>query len=74
MYSAASQVLIWLGPKDESTSDAFELVNTLGLPSSDNKAALNCHDVSTYNANLLLDLDRWRGLSKFFSRTSFSSA
>jgi len=51
IYTAARQVLIWLGPDYESTSSAFELMGTLVSLTSDGKAALNCHDVSTHNAN-----------------------
>lgn len=29
IYTAACQVLIWLGPEDESTSSAFELMTAL---------------------------------------------
>jgi hypothetical protein len=74
IYTAASQVIIWLGPEDDSTRSAFELMKMISSLTSDEKAALSCHDVSMHNAQPLLDLERWKTLSKFFGRTWFSRA
>lgn len=74
IYTAASQVLVWLGPDDDSTSHAFALIKGLSSLTPEARAMLRSHEVSDLNANPLLDLTSWKALSNLFSRTWFSRA
>ncbi|XPS69271.1 hypothetical protein M3J07_001539 [Ascochyta lentis] len=69
IYSAASQVLVWLGPEDDSTHLAFDIMEKLSFLEPKARPALNCQEVTTENTNPLLDLARWKALLHLFSRT-----
>lgn len=72
IYTAAGQVLVWLGPEDDSTILAFELMQRLIALEPGARAALNPDGVSVSNKEPSLVLCKWKALSHFFARTWFS--
>ncbi|KAJ8106124.1 hypothetical protein OPT61_g9749 [Boeremia exigua] len=72
IYTTAKHIFIWLGPEDESTGLAFELMKDLSSMKPSEREELEPRRVSTNNESPLLDLTRWVALSRFFARTWFS--
>lgn len=74
IYQAATEVVVWLGPEDDLTSTAVELMRgVLGL-TDDEKHKMAPTDVSDDNPNPLMKKRSWKALSQFFQREWFNRA
>lgn len=74
IYKAASGVLVWLGSADDSTSFAFELIESLALLSPTERLQLYPHNILTQSTDIVLNLDHWKALARFFEHTWFNRA
>jgi hypothetical protein len=72
IYQAAVAVTVWLGPEDNLTKQAIDLMHgVLQLEESD-RQKLNPTDVSDDHSNNLMNTRSWQALTQFFQREWFN--
>lgn len=74
IYQSATKVVVWLGPEDQSTQRAIDLMKGWLQFDHSERASLHAEDVEVDHANKLLDAKSWEALAQFFQREWFNRA
>jgi len=74
IYQAAVGVLVWLGPEDDYSKPAIDLMNGVLQLDGVGRNRLNPTDVSDDHPNFLLNARSWQALTYFFEREWFNRA
>jgi hypothetical protein len=74
IYKAASCVVVWLGPEEDSTPLAFELIEALVSVSPAERLKILPNCVLQGSSNVLLNSSHWRALARLFERAWFNRA
>jgi hypothetical protein len=74
IYQSAARVVIWLGPEDQPTQRAIDLMKGWLQLDQSERASLHAEDVQVHHTNKLLDAKSWESLAQFFQREWFNRA
>jgi hypothetical protein len=74
VYQTAAGIVVWLGPDDDSTAPAMDLIKRVVELDDAQRLQFNYNDVSSENFDPLLNSGKWRSLAQCFQREWFNRA
>jgi len=74
VYQKAAGVTVWLGPEDDATESAMDLIRRVLELDEAERLLFNSNEVSKGHPEPLLNERKWQALSQFFQREWFKRA